>query len=107
MAYCPSCANELAASDTKCIKCGADFTASDGWKPLERRPESDVEGRPLRWWQKVLWFLAFWVVTINLLKLLGADAVTQLVAGIIGGMFGTFWMNTRAIKRSKAKANAT
>lgn len=38
MAYCPSCAREIAATVSKCPKCEADFTAKDGWKPVEANP---------------------------------------------------------------------
>jgi hypothetical protein len=38
MAYCPSCAHEIAVTVEKCPKCQADFTAKDGWKPVETSP---------------------------------------------------------------------
>lgn len=36
-AWCPNCARQITATTPKC-ECGADFTASDGWKPLAERP---------------------------------------------------------------------
>src|SRR5215475_11642478 len=104
MAYCPSCANEVLVTDARCGTCGADFTAGNGWKPLDARPESEPEGRPLRWWQKVLWFLGFWIITVQFWKFLGANALTQLLFAIIFGVLGVVWMNSRAIKQSKLRA---
>lgn len=34
MAYCPNCSVEIAAQARVCVRCRADFTADDGWKPL-------------------------------------------------------------------------
>src|SRR5262249_12898577 len=37
-AWCPNCERQIAATVTKCFGCGADFTSTDGWKPLAERP---------------------------------------------------------------------
>src|SRR5262245_52812303 len=37
-AWCPNCERQIAATAPKCAGCGADFTSSDGWKPLAERP---------------------------------------------------------------------
>lgn len=53
MAYCPSCTSEVLASDPRCGRCGADFTANGGWKPLDVRPEKELQRR-----KDWLWALA-------------------------------------------------
>ena len=41
MAYCPSCAADLAPDATRCESCGAVFGAGSDWKPLAERPAPD------------------------------------------------------------------
>ena len=42
MAYCPSCAAELAPEATRCAGCGAVFDAGSAWKPLAEPPAPDT-----------------------------------------------------------------
>jgi uncharacterized membrane protein YjgN (DUF898 family) len=38
VAYCPNCSVEVAAEARVCVRCRADFTAEDGWKPAASLP---------------------------------------------------------------------
>lgn len=35
-ATCPDCSSSLMSNDLTCWKCGADFTAAEGWRPIPR-----------------------------------------------------------------------
>lgn len=61
MAYCPNCATIVEAAATTCPACNADFTAIDGWRPVETKPLSDQPA-------KVHWVLTFlgWVFAMGL-----------------------------------------
>jgi hypothetical protein len=102
MAFCPSCATEVEPSAEKCPNCGAQFAGSESWKPLDTPPEKITEGRPLKWWQDVLWFIVFWFAGVNLFKLLGVrGAIEQIIIGTTTAIIATFYMNTRARKRKR------
>ena len=105
MAYCPSCAHEITSTENQCPNCGANFAAADGWKPLDAPPPTEPQTRGLKWWQKVLWFIGFYIIGLNVTKHLGVDAVTQLFSGVAAGFFGAMLMNARARNR-QAKQRA-
>lgn len=54
----------------------------------------------MKWWMQVLSFVLFYVVSMNLLKLLQVGAFFQLTAGIFAGVVGTMVLNARANKKS-------
>jgi hypothetical protein len=68
---------------------------------------TEPQTRGLKWWQKVLWFIGFYIIGLNVTKHLGADAVTQFFSGVAGGFFGAMLMNARARKRQAKKRAAT
>ncbi len=35
MAYCPNCGTEIETTALECLKCPANFSALDGWKPSQ------------------------------------------------------------------------
>ena len=65
------------------------------------RPHNQLtEESFMKWWMQVLSFILFYVVSMNLLKLLGVGAFFQLAVGIFSGVVGTMVLNARAAKKS-------
>ena len=54
---------------------------------------------------KTLWFLGFFIGSMYLLKLLGVGANAQILLGPAIGIFGAMYMNQRALRRDKTRAN--
>lgn len=105
MAYCPSCKKQVSATAQECPNCRANFAAVDGWKPLESLPLPDSQPRGLKFWQKTLWFLGLLIASANLLKLMGVGASAQILLAPAIGIFGAMYMNQRALRRDKTRAN--
>ena len=54
MAYCPGCSSVIDATATICPKCNADFTAKDGWRPVDSPPPATPGGTGQHWLLNVL-----------------------------------------------------
>lgn len=42
MSYCPNCGSIVDVASLRCEKCGADFSADNGWRPTVFRPDTAI-----------------------------------------------------------------